>query len=166
MKSGDELANISQTVQGDGSVVEISGLATSTPAIERHSGFADAIADKPGIKIVATADAGWNEPQAEEAIDSILAANDDIDLIFAHNDRMAAGAYHAAEKLGREKEMLFIGVDALPGHNRGVDMVASGKLDATFIYPTGGEKVMQVAMAILQGQPYEQRNMLSRRPIS
>ncbi len=157
-RAGEYIAN---RLQGDGSVVEISGLATSTPAIERHSGFADAIADKPGIKVVATADAGWNEPQAEEAIDSILAANDDIDLIFAHNDRMAAGAYHAAEKLGREKEMLFIGVDALPGHDRGVDMVASGKLDATFIYPTGGEKVMQVAMAILQGQPYEQRNMLS-----
>ncbi len=152
---------IASRLQGHGSVVEISGLGTSTPAIERHSGFVDAIADEPGIKVIATVDAVWNQPQAEEALDSILAGNDDIDLIFAHNDRMAAGAYHAAEKVGREKKMLFIGVDALPGQGRGVDMVASGKLDATFIYPTGGDKVMQVAMSILQGQPYEQRNMLS-----
>ena len=90
-----------------------------------------------------TVDAGWNEPQAEAAFDSILAVGGEkIDLVFAHNDRMAAGAYRAAIKHGVEKDMLFVGVDALPGEGRGVDMVADGELDATFIYPTGGDKVV------------------------
>ena len=63
---------------------------------------------------------------------------------------MAAGAYRAAVRHQREKEMLFIGVDALYGEGKGVDMVSKGQLDATFIYPTGGDKVMEVAMNILQ----------------
>ncbi len=158
-RAGEYIAN---RLQGRGRVVEISGLEASTPAIDRHRGFMDAIADCPDIEVSLTVDAGWNEPQAEEAFDSILAfGSEKIDLVFAHNDRMAAGAYRAAVKHGLEHDMLFVGVDALPGEGRGVNMVADGELDATFIYPTGGDKVVQVAMAILQGQPYEQRNMLS-----
>ena len=158
-RAGEYIAN---RLQGRGRVVEISGLEASTPAIDRHRGFADAITAEPGIKVLNTVDAGWNEPQAEAAFDSILAlGGEKIDLVFAHNDRMAAGAYRAAVKHGVEKDMLFVGVDALPGEGRGVDMVAKGELDATFIYPTGGDKVVQVAMAILQGRLYEQRNMLS-----
>ena len=158
-RAGEYIAN---RLQGHGRVVEISGLEASTPAIDRHRGFKDAIADCPGIEVSCTVDAGWNGPQAEAVFDSILArGGEKIDLVFAHNDRMAAGAYRAAVRHGREHDMLFVGVDALPGEGRGVDMVAKGELDATFIYPTGGDKVVQVAMAILQGQPYEQRSMLS-----
>ena len=73
---------------------------------------------------------------------------------------MAAGAYGAAMKRGREKEMKFIGIDALSGEGRGVDMVANGQLDATFYYPTGGDKVVQVAMNILLHKPYQYENIL------
>lgn len=155
---GDYLVN---RLQGKGVMVEIGGLSASTPAIERHRGLVDALAHSPGISLLATVDAGWNEPDAEQVFDSLLDCHPHIDLVFAHNDRMAAGAYHAAVRRGREKEMLFIGVDALAGENCGVDMVAKGQLDATFIYPTGGEQVMQVVMDILHGRPYNQENMLS-----
>ena len=152
---------IAHRLQGKGKMVEITGLSASTPAIERHKGMMDVLQRYPDIQVVAQADAGWLENRAETVFDSLLHLYPHIDLVFAHNDRMAAGAYHAALRQGREKGMLLIGVDALPGEGRGVDMVARGQLDATFIYPTGGDKVVQVAMDILQGKPYEHENMLS-----
>lgn len=57
--------------------------------------------------------------------------------------------------------MLFVGVDALPGKDYGLEQVISGVLDATFIYPTGGDKVMQIAMNILEKRPFEKENILS-----
>ena len=152
---------IAHRLQGKGKMVEITGLSASTPAIERHKGMMDVLQGYPDIQVVAQADAGWLENRAEIVFDSLLHLYPHIDLVFAHNDRMAAGVYHAALRQGREKGMLLIGVDALPGEGRGVDMVARGQLDATFIYPTGGDKVVQVAMDILQGKPYEHENMLS-----
>ena len=82
-------------------------------------------------------------------------------MVYCQNDRMAAGAYEAAVKYGREKEMLFVGIDALAGEGYGIAQVASGQLDATFIYPTGGDRVMQTAMAILTGKPFERETFLS-----
>ena len=152
---------IAHRLQGKGKMVEITGLSASTPAIERHKGMMDVLQRYPDIQVVAQADAGWLENRAETMFDSLLHLYPHIDLVFAHNDRMAAGAYRAASRQGREKGMLLIGVDALPGEGRGVDMVAKGQLDATFIYPTGGDKVVQVAMDILQGKPYERENTLS-----
>lgn len=74
---------------------------------------------------------------------------------------MAVGAYLSARQRQLEKEMLFVGIDALPGKGYGVEQVLEGVLDATFIYPTGGDKVMQVAMDILEKRPYERDTKLS-----
>lgn len=57
--------------------------------------------------------------------------------------------------------MLFVGIDALPGKEYGVEQIINGVLDATFIYPTGGDKVVQVAMDILEKRPYERDTKLS-----
>ena len=84
-----------------------------------------------------------------------------IDLVFAQNDRMAIGAYLSARQQQLEKEMLFVGIDALPGKEYGVEQIINGVLDATFIYPTGGDKVVQVAMDILEKRPYERDTKLS-----
>lgn len=152
---------INSRLRGEGNVVELTGLQGSTPARDRHRGLMDALADVPGIHIVAKADAGWFRQSAQHAFDSILTQHPRIDLIFAHNDRMASGAHDAAIRKGREKEMLFVGVDALPGKGMGVEMVADGTLDATFIYPTGGDRVIQVAMDILEGRNYPHETLLS-----
>lgn len=151
---------ITSRLQGKGKIVELAGLRGSTPAVERHRGFLDALHKCPDIEIVASVDAGWFKDSAREAFDSILHCQPEIDLLFAHNDRMAAGAYEAALRQSRNQEILFIGVDALSGDNLGVELVANGVLDATFIYPTGGDKVMQVAMAILQGRPFHRENLM------
>lgn len=146
---------------GKGKVLEITGLEGSTPAMERHKGLTDVLKEEPGIEITASVDGAWLQSVAGEKMDSILRINKGINLVFAQNDRMAIGAYLSARQRQLEKEMLFVGIDALPGKEYGVEQVIGGVLDATFIYPTGGDKVMQVAMDILEKRPYERDNKLS-----
>lgn len=157
-KVGEYIVN---ALHGKGKVVEITGLKASTPAIERHRGMMDGLKKASDIKIVSSVDAGWFQDKAKMLVDTILRNHDQIDLIVAQNDRMAMGAYQEARRQKREKEILFIGIDAVAGKGYGVESVAKGELTATFIYPTGGDKVMQVAMAILKGQKYERENYLS-----
>ena len=146
---------------GKGKILEITGLEGSTPAMERHRGLADALKAEPGIEITASVDGAWLQSVAGEKMDSILQDNKDINLVFAQNDRMAVGAYLSARQRQLEKEMLFVGIDALPGKEYGVEQIINGVLDATFIYPTGGDKVVQVAMDILEKRPYERDTKLS-----
>lgn len=148
-------------LNGAGTVLEITGLEGSTPAMERHKGLMDALSEASGVKLIGSVDGGWLQSLATEKMDSVLETHRDINLIFSQNDRMAIGAYLSAKRLGLEKEMIFVGVDALPGSDYGLDQVIKGVLDATFIYPTGGDKVMQVAMNILEGRPFEKVNILS-----
>ena len=161
-KIGSDVGHyIVSRLNGKGNIFEVTGLQGSTPAMERHRGLIDALAGIPNIKRVGSVDGGWLQSQAGEKVDSVLRVHKDIDLLFAQNDRMAIGAYLAARQQGREKEMLFVGVDALPGKDYGLEQVISGVLDATFIYPTGGDKVMQIAMNILEKRPFEKENILS-----
>lgn len=152
---------IAARLTGKGNLVELTGLSGSTPAIERHQGFVSAISKYPGIKLIAEADAAWEKAPAELAMDSILQNHTKIDAVFAHNDRIAPGAYAAAKKVGREKEMLFVGIDALPGKGNGLDLVLDSVLNATFIYPTNGDKVMQLAMNILEKKPYPKETVMN-----
>ena len=157
---------IAARLHGKGNIVELTGLRGSTPAADRHRGMMDVLSRVPGIQVVASADAGWFRQSAEQAFDSILSCHPQIDLVFAHNDPMAAGAHEAAVRRGREQGMLFVGVDALPGKELGVELVADGTLDGTFIYPTGGDHVVQVAMNILEGRNYPRETLLSTAPVN
>ncbi len=152
---------IANRLKGKGHLLEITGLEGSTPAMERHKGMAEVLKKNPDIELIASVDGGWLRGEAGERMDSMLRIAPKIDLVFAQNDRMALGAYEVAKEQGREREMLFVGIDALPGEGYGVEKVVEGVLDATFIYPTGGEKVMQTAMNILEGKPYERDTKLS-----
>lgn len=154
-------AYIARRLHGKGNIVELTGLKGSTPAEERHKGLTDVLARYPDINIVATSDAGWFQKSAMTAFDSILNFHPQIDLVFAHNDLMAAGAHEAAARRHQPADMLFIGVDALTGKDLGVELVSKGILDASFIYPTGGDKALQVAMSILRQKAYKRENILS-----
>ena len=148
-------------LHGKGKVLEITGLEGSTPAMERHKGLTDVLKEEPGIEITASVDGAWLQSVAGEKMDSVFQTNKNIDLVFAQNDRMAIGAYLSARQQQLEKEMLFVGIDALPGKEYGVEQIINGVLDATFIYPTGGDKVVQVAVDILEKRPYERDTKLS-----
>lgn len=148
-------------LDGKGNVVELTGLSGSSPAMERHRGLKDALAESGQVNLLATVDAGWRRQDAEVAFDSVLTRYPQIDLVFAQNDQMGVGARNVAVRRNRNRNMLFVGVDALPGKGHGVELVSDGLFDATFIYPTGGDCVMQVAMNILKKQPFNRINLLS-----
>lgn len=152
---------IASRLKGKGNIVELTGLSGSTPAMERHQGFMAAITHYPDIKLIDKADAAWEQGPAEVEMDSMLRRHPQIDAVYAHNDRIAPGAYKAAKKVGREKEMIFVGIDALPGKGNGLELVLDSVLDATFIYPTNGDKVMQLAMNILEKKPYPRETTMN-----
>lgn len=148
-------------LKGKGRIAEITGLISSTPAVERHQGFVSAISRFPGLKLLCSEDAAWLRQPAGVKMDSILSRYPDVELIYAQNDRMAAGAYDAARKRGKTGQIDFIGIDALPGKGYGLEMVLDSTLTATFIYPTGGDRVMQTAMNILQKKSFERETTLT-----
>jgi ribose transport system substrate-binding protein len=144
-------------LHGTGNVVEIKGLPGSTPARDRSDGFRASIEKYPDIRIVHDPVANWLREEAMTQMEAALAANAKIDLVYAHNDPMAVGAYLAAKAKGRDKEMLFIGIDGLPGIDGGRQAVADGKLAATFVYPTGGKEAVETAVKIPKGEPVPHR---------
>ena len=152
---------VANMLRGKGTVVEIAGLAGSTPAIDRHEGFMSVISAYPDIRLLAKEDGAWLRLRAEERMDTLLGRFPQIDVVYAQNDRMAAGAYAAAMRRHRAKDMRFVGTDAIPGEGYGVEQVLSGELDATFIYPTGGDRVMQIAMDILLGRGFPRETILN-----
>jgi ribose transport system substrate-binding protein len=139
---------IKNTLGGKGRVVELKGLMTSTPGQARHEGFRSAI-DGSKIEVIFDADMKWLEQNARQEMESALARFDKIDLVYAHNDPGAHGAYLATQAAGREKDIKFVGIDALP--QEGVMYVKQGVLDATFEYPTGGAQAIDIAVKILKG---------------
>ena len=145
-------ALIGDLLGGKGDIVEIKGLPGSPPARDRSDGMHEAIAAFPNIRIIHDPVANWLREEAMTQMEIALAAHDHIDLVYAHNDPMAVGAYLAAKAKGREREMKFIGIDALPGPDGGRQAVADGRLDATFVYPTGGKEAVDTAARILAGE--------------
>ena len=139
---------------GKGKVVELKGLMTSTPGIDRHEGFMQAIKGT-GIEVIFAAEARWFEPDAQREMQSALTRFPQIDAVYGHNDPMAHGAYLVTkqEGKGREKTMKFVGIDAL-GHE-GIRYVKEGILSATFQYPTGGDEAIDQALKILKGEKVE-----------
>ena len=153
-------AHIAKLLGGRGQIVEIKGLPGSPPARDRSEGMREAIANYPGITIVHDPVANWLREEAMAQMEMALAAHPRIDLVYAHNDPMAVGAWLAARAKGREKEMRFIGIDALPGLDGGRQAVADGKLDATFVYPTGGREAVELAAKILAGEKVPRKVVL------
>lgn len=157
-----------------GNVVEISGERTSPPAMERHRGFTDALKSHPDIHIVGHEEGDWKEASGEKAMERIIRKlekedpNFMIDLVFGGNDRMALGARkaidcytktHTNSAISHNKAgILYFGIDAVPGIGGGMEMVENGKLTASAIYPTQGGKLIDLALKILKGEPYQKYN--------
>jgi ribose transport system substrate-binding protein len=158
--------HIAALLGGNGRIVEIRGLPGSPPAVDRSRGMHDAIARFPGLQIVHSPVANWLREEALSQMEMALAANPHIDLVYAHNDPMAMGAYLAAKAKGREQEMKFIGIDGLPGLDGGRQAVLDGKLDATFVYPTGGKQAVELAARILKGEKVPHRVVLPTEKIT
>jgi ribose transport system substrate-binding protein len=140
---------IAKLLNGTGRVVELKGLMTSTPGQDRHSGFLEGIKGT-AIQVIFEADMKWLEPNARKEMESALARFESVDLVYAHNDPGAHGAYLAAKAADRQDKMKFVGIDALP--QEGQMYVRQGILTASFEYPTGGREAIENALSILAGK--------------
>ena len=152
---------IAQQLNGKGRVVEICGLDGSSPALERHRGFMDAIKPYPGIQVVASEGGNWKEEGGIQAMKRILKKTHDFDYVFAHNDRLAWGAYVAARQMELERNYKYTGVDGMATEGGGLELVRDGIFEASYLYPTKGDEVIALAMKILKHQPYNRDNYLS-----
>lgn len=151
---------IGQQLEGKGNIAEICGLQASSPAIERNRGFMDALKNYPDIKVVARGYGDWIKESGVTAMDSILVqSKESFQYVFAQNDRMALGALQSIKK-HRVKGIKIVGIDALPVPGGGMENVRDGNLEASYIYPTRGDSVMQLALNILEKKPYKRDNYL------
>lgn len=152
---------IAQQLQGKGRIVEISGLEGSSPALERHRGFMDAIKPYSGLQVVASEGGNWKEEGGIQAMKRILKQTQNFDYVFAHNDRLAWGAYVAARQMRVKCNYKYTGVDGMATEGGGLELVRDGIFEASYLYPTKGDEVIALAMKILKHQPYERDNYLS-----
>lgn len=159
---------------GKGNIMEVMGLKGSSPADERHRGFCDAIGLYPDIQVTATLQGDWTEETAYKATKQWFAkkeaANDkslrskSIDVVFGHNDRTAMGARRAFEESMQRSSSplpLFCGIDGLPGEQGGIRQVRDSLLTASYIYPTRGDLLLQLALDILEGKAYDKETLLT-----
>ena len=151
---------VASQLQGKGRVMEIMGLEGSSPAIERHNGFADALKSFPNIEITATLQGDWTEESAVKAVKAYQGDLSNIDFVFGQNDRMAMGARKTLSTLHPQLSTKFCGIDGLPGEDGGIRLVRDSILDASYIYPTHGDRIIQLAVEILEGKPYEKETRL------
>lgn len=148
---------------GKGNVVELKGLMSSTPAQDRSIPFHEQLVGTQ-IQIVYEAEMEWLGDIAREKMMAALDRNPDagsINLVYGANDPAAIQAYYAAKDRGRESQMLFVGVDALP--HEGINAVREGLLDATFEYPNGAAVAIETAINILSGQEVPKQIILPTR---
>ena len=147
----------------EGRIVEVCGLATSAPAIERREGFDGEVAKHDNMDVVAHVETDWTEQMAYRKMDSLLSVpHPSFNYVFAHNDRMAMGAKKAVLKHGLNLSKIhFMGIDAMPQNGGGMQLVRDGELLVSYIYPTRGDKVMELAMDILNKKKFKKENLLS-----
>tara|TARA_R110000765_G_scaffold11475_1_gene36219 strand:+ start:1084 stop:3717 length:2634 start_codon:yes stop_codon:yes gene_type:complete len=142
-------------------VVEIRGLAGSSPAEERSLGFHQILDKFPSIEFMGTIQGDWEKESITGGFKELLQEIGPVDYVFVHNDRMAFGAWEVARNLGIEDQIKIIGVDGLNGPNGGIQLVKEGVLNATILYPTGGDEAIKTALKILNDEIVPVNNILS-----
>ncbi|WP_258105688.1 substrate-binding domain-containing protein [Marinoscillum sp. MHG1-6] len=148
-------------LDGKGAIIEVKGIQSSTPFIDRHQGFQDMISGYPDIK-VSGVEGDWGVTRDGEAAFKKLFENGvKYDMVYAHSDFLGFAVYNVLKEMGLENEIEIIGIDGLAGPNGGIQYVYDDILKATILYPTGGDKAIQVASDILHNRPYDKENELT-----
>ena len=147
-------------------VLELTGLMTTTPAQMRHRGIVEELKDYPQAKLLASVDAHWSGDDAAALMDSLLTCYPDVDVVVAHSDWMASRAKMKANELKPGNHIRFAGIDGIVGPGEGIEAIELGRLDASATYPTGGDIIMQTAIRILEGEPYEKETLLESHLVS
>lgn len=142
---------------GKGNILEIAVAPNSSPTIGRHTGFVKALKKYPDLHFT---EPFWVGVNFQDSLAKYLNQHPSIDLIFAHNDRFALETQQVCQRLHLTDKIKIIGVDGLAGPDEGLDMVNKGMINATILYPTGGEEAVQTAVKILKKQRFRRENNL------
>ncbi len=114
-------------------IVELQGTTGSSPAIDRKTGFENAIKDHANLSIVRSQTGDFTRAQGKEVMESFLQAENggkDICALYAHNDDMAVGAIQAIKEAGLApgKDILVVSIDGVPDI---FQAMAAGEANAT-----------------------------------
>jgi len=140
-----------------GLVLEVTGSMSTSPAQERHKGFAQAM-ENGGKQDYICREGDWTSEEACRIVTEQINTGHKPDIVFCHNDGMATGAYKATVETGCEGDIKILGIDGMP--DEGLDYVQLGHQIGTYIYPTHGEKIVRLALDILTGKPHKKENPL------
>nr|WP_229674296.1 substrate-binding domain-containing protein [Nakamurella endophytica] len=163
-KAAGELAV--KLLPNGGNVAELRGILSNQPQIDRDKGFRDAIAANPKIQIVKEQEAKWLKEEGTKVMQQWLQAGTKIDLVYAHNDPMALGAYLAAAGQNKQKDIQFIGIDGLAIPDGGIRAVQQGQLAGTFVYPTGAKEAVDTIVKMVNGQQFSSKQVLPTTPVT
>lgn len=145
--------------KAQGNMIEIWGSQAVQAAHDRHDGVFESVAKEKGIKLLnERVDIDWKQDKAYEYMKTMMRKFPKIDVVYAQNDPMAYGAYLAAKDTGREKQIKFVGADALP--QEGATWVLNGELAATFLYPTPGAEGIRQGLKLMKGEQIPKKVIL------
>ena len=139
-------------------VLEVTAAMTTSPAQERHRGFAQAMQGHGEFDYVSV-NSDWDAQNTYKAVRQQIASGLTPDIIFCHNDAMGMGAYKAVCEAKLQGRVKILGIDGMP--DEGIAYVQQGKLAGTYVYPTHGDEIIRLALNILTHQPYERTNYMN-----
>ena len=140
-------------------VLEVTAAMSTSPAQERHEGFASAMQAPAQAQLnYISVEGDWTSDSAYRLVHEQIARQQVPDIVFCHNDGMATGAFRAVKEAGLEQQVKILGIDGMP--DEGIAYIQQGTQWATYVYPTKGEEIVRLALNILTGQPYERENKL------
>ena len=132
----------------------LTGVEGQTNAVDRYEGFLEGVgADY--LDIVATQTANWEVDQATTAVQNILTANPDLQLIFCCNDGMAYGALAAVKEADLQGKIDIIGYD---GQSQALEYVIDGQfvLDIAQHPAEMGRQGVDNLLKVFDGEEAEQ----------
>jgi galactofuranose transport system substrate-binding protein len=153
-KEGQMVADwLAQHTGGKGRILELVGTVGSSPAIDRHSAFVEAIKKYPDLKIIDSQSGDFSRDKGKQVMEAFLNKyGHNFDIVYSHNDDMALGAIQAIEEAGLKpgKDVMIVSIDAI---KEGVQAVADGKMNLTVeCNPLFGPKVYDTVEKILAGE--------------
>ena len=151
---GGEMAGhfIMEKVGEKAKVIQLEGIAGTSAARERGEGFMNAV-DGSGLELLASQPADFDRTKGLNVMENLLAANPDVEAVFAQNDEMALGALRAVQASG--KDVMIVGFD---GTDDGIAAVNRGLLGATVAQQPDliGSLGIEMADKVLKGEKVDE----------
>ncbi|KAA0090908.1 ABC transporter substrate-binding protein [Mycolicibacterium sp. P1-18] len=150
--AGEWTAKEYASAPGPVNIVQLEGTTGSDPALERSTGFADAIKANPNLKVIASQSGDFTRSGGKQVMEAFLKANPKIDMVFAQNDDMALGAVEAIEAAGKKpgQDIKIVAIDAT---HDGMQATADGKFNFLVeCNPLLGPQLMDIAKKVVAGE--------------